>query len=375
MPVADAVPAAAGQAASPCISCDALVIGAGPVGLFQVFQLGLQGISAQLVDVLPVAGGQCIELYADKPIYDIPALPVCTGRELVDRLLHQIAPFSPGLHLGQEVSLLAPRADGRFDLATSGGQTFIARTVFIAAGVGAFVPRRLQAPGAEQLGADALFYRLPALPALAGRQVLVVGGEHDAVQSAITLAEALHSLPPTQQPARITLLHRRATLTAESAQLAQLQAHLDAGRLRFLAGQVVGIDLRPGQPGQLSGVQVVDGDGQTQAVAADALLVQLGISPKLGHIADWGLAMARRQLQVDPAHFETTTAGIYAVGDVVSYPGKKKLILCGFHEATLAAFAALARLRPDEPTLLQYTTTSARLQQRLGVYTPAKPVA
>ena len=370
MPGADAT-RAADATASPCISCDAVVIGAGPVGLFQVFQLGLQGISAQVVDALPVAGGQCIALYADKPIYDIPALQVCTGRELVERLLQQIAPFAPGMHLGQEVSLLQPRDDGRFDVATSSGQTFVARTVFIAAGVGAFVPRRLQAPGADQLVAEALFYRLPALQALAGRQVLVVGGEHDAVQAAITLAEARRSLPLAQQPAGITLLHRRATLTAEPAQLAQLQAHLDAGRLCFLAGQIVGIDLHAEQPGRLTGVQLVGVDGQTQALAADALLVQLGISPKLGPIADWGLAMARRQLQVDPAHFETSIPGIYAVGDVVSYAGKKKLILCGFHEATLAAFAALARLRPDEPALLQYTTTSARLHQRLGVAKPA----
>ena len=365
----------ASTVAGPCIECDALVIGAGPVGLFQVFQLGLQGLSAQVVDALPVAGGQCIELYADKPIYDIPALQVCTGRALVDRLLHQIAPFAPGMHLGQEVRLLQPRDDGRFDVATTSGQTFIARTVFIAAGVGAFVPRRLQAPGADQLAADTLFYRLPAPPVLAGRQVLVVGGEHGAVQSAIHLADALHTLPVAQQPAAITLLHRRDTLTAEPEQLAQLQAHLDAGRLQFLAGQIVGIDRHADQPGRMTGVQLIDGDGQHQALAADALLVQLGISPKLGHIADWGLAMARRQLQVDPAHFETSIPGIYAVGDVVSYPGKKKLILCGFHEATLAAFAALARLRPDEPALLQYTTTSVRLQQRLGVSTAGKPAA
>ncbi len=359
----------ADAAAQPCISCDALVIGAGPVGLFQVFQLGLQGISAQVVDALPVAGGQCIELYADKPIYDIPAVQVCTGRELVARLLQQIAPFKPGWHLGQEVSRLQPRDDGGFDVATSTGQTFIARTVFIAGGVGAFQPRLLQVAGADQLAATDLLYRLPGVAALAGRQVLVVGGEDGAVQAAIDLGEA----PDTDRPAAITLLHRRATLGAGPDRLARLQAQLDAGRVRFQAGQIIGIDTLPGQPGRLAGVQLVDAEGQTQALAVDALLVQLGISPKLGHIASWGLAMERRQLVVDPAHFETSIPGIYAVGDVVSYPGKKKLILCGFHEATLAAFAALARLRPDEPVLLQYTTTSARLHQRLGVTTPGKP--
>jgi thioredoxin reductase (NADPH) len=367
--------AAAGMAASPCIACDALVIGAGPVGLFQVFQLGLQGIHAEVVDALPAAGGQCIELYADKPIYDIPAVQVCTGRELVARLLQQIAPFDPGFHLGQEVSRLQARADGRFDVATSTGQAFVARTVFIAGGVGAFQARRLQVPGADQLAATDLLYRLPAAQQLAGRQVLVVGGDDTAVQAATALADALQALPAAQRPAGVRLLHRRSTLSAEPAQLQRLQAHLDAGRLHFQVGQIVAISTPPGQPDRLAAVQLLDSAGQTQALAVDALLVQLGISPKLGHIADWGLAMQRRQLLVDPAHCETSVPGIYAVGDVVSYPGKKKLILCGFHEATLAAFAALARLRPDEPALLQYTTTSARLQQRLGVARPGTPAA
>ncbi|MES2714356.1 MAG: NAD(P)/FAD-dependent oxidoreductase [Pseudomonadota bacterium] len=371
MPEPDAtIGHSAGAQSGATIDCEALVIGAGPVGLFQVFQLGLQGIHAQVVDALPEAGGQCIELYADKPIYDIPAVQVCTGRELVERLLRQTAPFKPGWHLGQEVSQLQARDDGRFDVATSTGQAFITSTVFIAGGVGAFQPRKLQAPGAEQLGATELFYRLPALPTLAGRRVLVLGGEDGAVQAAVSLADALHTQPAAPGPAAVALLHRRATLTADAGLLARLQAHVQAGRIRFQVGQIVAVDAHAGR---LAGVQLVDGEGQAQTLAADALLVQLGISPKLGHIADWGLAMERRQLVVDPAHFETSVPGIYAVGDVVSYPGKKKLILCGFHEATLAAFAALARLRPDEPALLQYTTTSTRLHQRLGVATPAKP--
>jgi thioredoxin reductase (NADPH) len=377
MPGADAAAGAAGAAdalgstvATEPIACDALVIGAGPVGLFQVFQLGLQGIAAEVVDALPAPGGQCSELYPDKPIYDIPAVQVCTGRELVDRLLQQIRPFAPRFHLGQAVSSLQPRADGRFDLATSTGQQFIARSVFVAAGVGAFQPRRLQAEGADALAADQLLYRLPADGALPGRQVLVAGGEDGAVQAAVDLADA-HTTAAA--PASITLVHRRATLAAEAGLLHRLQAHLDAGRVRFQVGQILSVQTVPGQPARLAAVQLVDGDGQTLALPTDALLVQLGISPKLGPITQWGLALERRQLVVDPASFETSMPGIYAVGDVVSYPGKKKLILCGFHEATLAAFAAVARLRPDAPVLLQYTTTSPRLHQRLGVATVPKP--
>jgi thioredoxin reductase (NADPH) len=235
--------------------------------------------------------------------------------------------------------------------------------VFIAGGVGAFQPRLLQAPGSDQLAASDLLYRLPPPGALSHRRVLVIGGEDGAVQAAVALADA----PDAERPASITLMHRRATLTAAPEVLARLQALQDEGRVRFIAGQVVGIDTQAGHPDRLAGVQWVDGAGQTLALPADALLVQLGISPKLGAIADWGLAMERRQLQVDPARFETSLPGVYAVGDLVHYPGKKKLILCGFHEATLASFAALARLRPEAPTLLQYTTTSTLLQQRLGV--------
>ena len=354
------------------IECDALVIGAGPVGLFQVFQLGLQDIRAEVVDALPAPGGQCVELYGDKPIYDIPALQVCTGRELTERLLQQIDPFKSRFHLSQEVTSLAPRDDGRFDLATSSGQRFIARCVFIAGGVGAFQARQLKVDGVESLPASQLLYRLPDPGTLAGRQVLVVGGEDAAVQAALQLVDQLEG-PATGRPTSVTLLHRRATLSAETEPLAQLQAHIAAGRLRFEVGQITVLVLGDNAAAPLQAVQVIGEDDQTRRLATDQLLVCLGISPKLGPIATWGLALQRRQLVVDTAHFETSTPGIYAVGDLVTYPGKRKLILCGFHEATLAAFAAAQRLRPDTPVLLQYTTTSPRLHQLLGVATPPRP--
>ena len=347
------------------VECEALVIGAGPVGLFQVFQLGLQGIRAQLIDALPVAGGQCIQLYADKPIYDIPAVQVCTGRELVARLLAQIAPFAPAWHLGQVVTTLAPRDDGRFDLATSAGQRFTSRSVFIAGGVGAFQPRALKVDGVERHLGSQLFYDRPAANTLADQQVLVLGGDDAAVAAAVQLAEA-----GTARPARITLLHRRGVLDAEAGLLARWQSLVDSGALRFEVGQVLGIEEDAAQ--RLVAAQVIGDDNTARRLPVDALLVYLGLSPKLGPIAQWGLAMARRQLAVDAAHFETSTPGIFAVGDVVNYPGKKKLILCGFHEATLAAFAAAARLRPGPPQPLLYTTTSPRLHQLLGVATPGR---
>ena len=358
--------------ASGVVETEALIIGAGPVGLFQVFQLGLQGIHAEVVDALPAPGGQCSQLYADKPIYDIPAVQVCTGRELVGKLLQQLAPFAPGWHLGQVVTTLANRADGRFDVATSSGTRFISRTVFIAAGVGAFMPRTLQAEGVDQLSAAQLHYQLPDPAASAGRDVLVIGGDDAAIDAVLQLAGDGGSLPTRVLPASITLLHRRHTLDADATRLQQFQALCTTGAVRFEVGQVLRVT--PDTAGQVA-VQVIGDNNITRQLQADHLLVLLGLSPKLGPIAHWGLAMARRQLAVDAAHCETSVQGIYAVGDVISYPGKKKLILCGFHEATLAAFAALARLRPDEPTLLQYTTTSTRLQQRLGVGSDAAAVS
>ena len=345
---------------------DALVIGAGPVGLWQVFQLGLQGIAAHVVDALPVPGGQCIELYPDKPIYDIPGLPVCTGRELVDRLLRQIRPFAPVFHLGQTVDSLAPQDDGGFSLSTSAGLQLRPRCVFIAAGVGAFLPRQLKLAEAERHQGHQLFYQVPS-SGLAGQQVVVVGGDDVALQAAINLA----GLGSANRPASLVLLHRRAALQAEPARLLQWQTLLDQGLARFEIGQILALESADTPAAPLTGLQVVGDDSRQRHLPVDRLLVLLGLSPKLGPVAQWGLALQRRQLQVDAAHFETSSPGIYAVGDVVSYPGKKKLILCGFHEATLATFAALQRLRPDAPTLLQYTTTSSRLQQRLGVVVDA----
>lgn len=348
------------------IHTDALVIGAGPVGLFQVFQLGLQGLHAQVVDVLDQAGGQCIELYPDKPLYDIPALPRSTGRELTQRLLQQVAPFQPAFHFNQQVSQLQRQADGHWLVATP-RQQFLTRTVFIAAGVGAFVPKELKLDGLAAFAGSQLFYRLPKPELLKGRKVVVLGGEDAAVDNAIAL-----TTDGPHQAASVTLVHRRDVLQASPQALEKLAELRASGRIQFLAGQITGIET---QGERLSAVSLTTPDSQTLNRPLDVLLVHQGISPKLGPIADWGLAMDRKQLRVDPASFATSEPGIYAVGDINSYPGKKKLIVCGFHEATLAAFAAASFLDPQTSGVLQYTTSSTLLQQRLGVKETTYPPA
>jgi len=337
------------------IETDALVIGAGPVGLFQVFELGLLGVHAHVVDALPFAGGQCIALYADKPIYDIPAVKKCTGRELVDRLLDQASPFKPTFHFSQTVEALERLGDGRYALQTSAGTHFVAKTVFIAAGVGAFKARQLHVEGLAVFEGTQLRYHLPDVHTLNQQDVVVVGGEESALEAAIALCAAA-----TQS---VTLVHRRDVFHGDPATLAQVKALRASGRLRFVEGQVTGV--RSLQ--RLHGLVVTDNEAQTRTVALDTLLVFLGLSPKLGPVAEWGLDMERKQLAVDTQSFATTAPGIFAVGDINTYPGKKKLILCGFHEATLAAFAAKEVIAPQERVQLQYTTTSTQLHRALGV--------
>ncbi|HEY2189056.1 MAG TPA: NAD(P)/FAD-dependent oxidoreductase, partial [Caldimonas sp.] len=338
---------------------DAVVVGAGPVGLFQVFELGLQEVRAHVVDALPHAGGQCFELYADKPIYDIPALPVCTGRGLTERLLRQIEPFGAGVHLEQQVSALAARDDGRFDVATSAGTRFVAKAVVVAGGVGAFQARRLKVEGLDRHRGIALFEDAASLHTQAGRRVVIVGGGESAVGAAVEAADAGASAP-----ASVTLIHRRDDLDAGEAALQRLHELRASGRVEFVAGQPEAV---VDDGGALRGLVILCGDGTTRTVPLDALFVLLGWSPKLGPIAEWGLALEKKQLVVDTQRFETSTPGIFAVGDVNTYPGKQKLIVCGFHEATLAAFAIGERIYPDRAQPLQYTTTSTKLHRLLGV--------
>ena len=342
------------------IATDALVIGAGPVGLFQVFQLGLLEIKCHVIDALPAPGGQCIELYPDKPIYDIPGMPRTTGRELTASLLQQIKPFDAPFHLSQVVSQIEKQSDGRFQVATSKGQQFTAKVLIIAAGVGAFQPKLLKIADLEKFENSQLFYHATPPEGVANQQVIVVGGDDAALACAVDLAQA-------GKAKSVTLLHRRDILQAGQAApelVAKIHAlHADKA-LQLMVGQVTGFKE---QAGKLTAAQVTGVNGQTQAVPADQLLVYLGLSPKLGPLADWGLAMDRKQVAVDTEKFATSVPGIFAVGDINTYPGKKKLILSGFHECALAAFGAANIVFPGQNPQLEYTTSSSRLHRLLGV--------
>jgi thioredoxin reductase (NADPH) len=349
-------------AAQTPIETDAVIVGAGPVGLFQVFELGLLEIKAHIIDSLPYPGGQCIELYPDKPIYDIPAVPVCTGKELTDNLLKQIEPFGATFHLGQEVAELEKRDDGRFHIATVKGTRFITKTVFVAAGVGAFQPRLLKVDGIEQFNDTQLFYRVKNPAQFAGKNLVIVGGGDSALDWTLNFAQE-----GPHQAESVILIHRRDGFRAAPASVARMRQLCDAMQMQFITGQVTGFEANGGE---LTALKVTGSDGVTRVMPADVLLVFFGLSPKLGPIAHWGLQLERKQVVVDTEKFETSVPGIFAVGDINTYAGKKKLILSGYHEAALAAFAAAPYVFPDKRIHLQYTTTSPKLHKVLGVETP-----
>lgn len=355
---------------------DALIVGAGPVGLFQVFQLGLLDIHCHVVDALPHPGGQCAELYPTKPIYDIPGVPATTGQALVESLQQQIAPFTRSgaaqFHWGQLVSTVRRLNDGRFEVGTSGGTLFVTPTLFIAAGAGAFMPRKLRLEGLEAVEGQQVFYPVtPGVGALAdtaaGKHVLIQGDDDQALDWAVGLASLPDSATPNAIPASVTLVHRREVFTATAERVDAMHGLRQRGRLRFVAAQILDATWDTRSPSRFTGMQLALPDGSTEYVPADLLLASLGVSPKLGPIADWGLELLRKQLPVDTEKFQTLEPGIFAVGDINTYPGKKKLIACGFHECVLAAFGAADLIRPGQPQLLQYTTTSTRLHALLGV--------
>ena len=343
------------NAAGEAINTEVVIIGAGPCGLFQVFELGLLGIGAHVVDSLKHPGGQCAELYPDKPIYDIPALPVCGAQELVDRLLEQIKPFKAPLHLGHEVTSFARAASGRFHIATAGGTRFDAGAVVIAAGLGSFQPRRIGIEGAEAFEGSAIQYRVRNAAELTGKRLVIFGGGDSALDWTIELAPKARSLD---------LVHRRAEFRAAPASVARMRELVAAGRMRQYEALPHSLVI---EDGVLRGVNIRAADGSVTALDADQLLVFFGLHPKLGPIADWGLELEKRALRVDPEKFQTSVPGVFAVGDINTYPGKKKLILSGFHEAALAAFAIQHHLYPQKKQFLQYTTTSPVMHQRLGV--------
>jgi thioredoxin reductase (NADPH) len=337
------------------LETDALIIGAGPAGLFQVFELGLLGIKCHIVDTLKHPGGQCAELYPDKPIYDIPALPVCGAQELVDRLVQQIAPMGPVFHFGEEVAELQRQDDGRFFLRTAAGTEFLAKTVVIAAGLGSFQPRRLGVEGCDAFEDQQVHYKVKSAAEFHGQRLVIFGGGDSALDWVIDLNGKAKS---------IVHVHRRNEFKAAPASVARMRELCAAGKMEYIEGIASAISTADGR---LTGVTIKRTDGVMQDVAADHLLAFFGLHPKLGPIAEWGFELEKKAIKVDTAKFQTSVPGIFAIGDINTYPGKKKLILSGFHEAALAAFAIAEHLNPAKKVHLQYTTTSPIMQKRLGV--------
>ena len=339
------------------IKTDVVIIGAGPVGLFQVFEIGLQGIHACVIDALPQAGGQCTELYPDKPIFDIPAVPECTGQQLIDNLEQQIAPFSPQMFLDQTVDVLEKRGELDFYIKTSLGNEFECRSVIIAAGAGSFTPVRVRVPGIEQYEDTQLFYRVRDPKRHEGKNIIILGGGDSALDWAMGLAPLAKSL---------TLVNRTERFRAAPASVERLYALAENGGASVMMGT-----LRSFQEtdGKLSGVTFeLRDEAKTHVdLPVDDLLVFFGLSPKLGPIENWGMELERKLITIDLSTFETTVPGLYAIGDINTYKGKKKLILSGFHEAAMAAFAIKQAFEPDKKLHLQYTTTSPLMHERLGV--------
>ena len=336
---------------------DALIIGAGPCGIFQVFELGLLGIKCHVLDSLPVVGGQCAELYPDKPIYDIPGIPECSGEELVEALMRQIEPFDATLHLNEEVTELSPQEDGSFIVRTAKDNTFHTKTVIVAGGVGSFQPRKVRLNGLEDYEATSVHYRVRNPEQFAGQDIVILGGGDSALDWAVALAEDAKSM---------TIVHRRPEFRGAQATVDQLMALCDAGKARFVEGKISAF---AGDGKNLTSVSIAANSGDEVELPVDALMAFFGLAPKLGPIADWGLDLNRKTVNVDTEKFETNIPGIFAIGDINYYPGKKKLILSGFHEAALAAFAAKALIEPGKKVHLQYTTTSPVMHERLGIET------
>ena len=336
------------------IKTDAIIIGGGPVGLFAVFELGLVDIKAHMIDILDRAGGQCAELYPEKPIYDVPGLTVVTGQELTDRLMEQIKPFNPTFHFSQRVESLE-RLNGSFRLTTDMGTVFECKVVVIAAGGGSFTPKRPPLPGIERYEGTSVFYSVRKMENFRDRDVLIVGGGDSALDWSLNLEPIAKSL---------TLLHRRSEFRAAPASVQKMFDLVESGNINFKLGQVTELH---GENGQLSSATVKGPDGASFEQPTEVMLPFFGLTMKLGPVADWGLNLEENLIPVDTEKFETSEKGIFAIGDINSYPGKLKLILSGFHEAALMAQQAHKYVYPDKKLVFQYTTSSTSLQKKLGV--------
>lgn len=338
------------------IETDVVIVGAGPAGLFAVFQLGLLDILCHVVDILDKPGGQCAELYPEKPIYDIPGFPEVTAQGLVDNLLKQIQPFNPVFHKAErvdQVESLGTPSSPKFLIKTDAQTEIEAKCVLIAAGGGSFTPKRPPLEGIEAYEGHSVFYAVRKVERFRDRRVTIVGGGNSALDWALNLQPIAR---------RVALIHRRDTFRAAPHSVAAMRALVAEGRMDLILGQVTGLI---GQGGQLSALNVRKETGETVELLTDDMLPFFGLTMKLGPLAHWGIHLHENLIPVGTESFETSTPGIFAIGDIITYPGKLKLILSGFHEGALAAQKIHRYVYPDKRLVFQYTTSSTNLQKKL----------
>jgi thioredoxin reductase (NADPH) len=340
---------------SEAIKTDVLIIGAGPCGLFAVFELGLLDMKAHLVDILDKIGGQCAELYPEKPIYDIPGIPYVTGQGITDSLLEQIKPFSPTFHLNEMVESIEKIGEPGFRVTTDAGKIFECKVVVISAGGGSFQPKRPPVPGIEAYEGTSVFYAVRKMEQFRDKDLLIVGGGDSALDWTLNL----HPIAR-----RVTLLHRRDDFRAAPHSVEQMRALVSDGKMDLKIGQVTALE---GDNGQLTAAVVKGSDNAVTKVECNTLLPFFGLTMKLGPVANWGIKLENNLVPVETAAFETSVPGIFAIGDINTYPGKLKLILSGFHEGALMAQKAHRYVYPDKRLVFQYTTSSSSLQKKLGV--------
>ncbi|HLG87140.1 MAG TPA: NAD(P)/FAD-dependent oxidoreductase [Alphaproteobacteria bacterium] len=340
---------------SDAISTDVIIVGAGPVGLFAVFELGLNDMKAHLVDILDKPGGQCAELYPEKPIYDIPGLPIVTGQELVDKLMEQIKPFHPVFHLSQMAESLTKLPDGKWRLTTDAGTILEAPVLVIAAGGGSFVPKKPPIKGIEEYEAKSVFYSVRRMETFRDREIVIAGGGDSALDWTLNLAPLARKL---------TLVHRRDEFRAAPDSVNKMRELVAAKKVDLHIAQIAHLN---GSGGQIESITLKPDAGDTFNISCDALLPFYGLTMKLGPVANFGINLHQNLIPVDTEKFESDVKTIFAIGDINSYPGKLKLILSGFHEAALMAQQAFRYVHPDRKLRFQYTTSSSDLQHKLGV--------
>ncbi len=337
------------------IETDAVIIGAGPCGLFSVFEMGLLDMKCHLIDILDRPGGQCTELYPEKPIFDIPAFPSISGQELTDNLMEQIKPFNPVFHFSQMAESLEKLDNGKWRLRTDVGTIFDATCIIIAAGGGSFMPKKPPIPNLEDYESKSIFYAVRKMEQFEGRDLIIAGGGDSALDWCLNLQPIVKSL---------TLVHRRDNFRAAPDSVSKMRQLVENGDMSFEIGQIKELN---GSDGALKSIIMIDANKDKKTLKCDCLLPFFGLTMKLGPIAGFGLNLDKNLIPVDTEKFETSSTGIFAVGDINTYPGKLKLILSGFHEAALMSRQAFKYCRPDAKLRFEYTTSSSSLQSKLGV--------